>query len=107
MKNESGIQPVEFKVLVKVDELEEVTEGGIIIPEDVRAKEALAIANATLIAVGGNAFTEPNWKGLIPQPGMRVIIAKYSGNLLKGSDGVEYRLCSDKDIAAILGEFNE
>ena len=54
MDNNSGHQPVEFKVLLKPDEFPEVTGGGIIIPATVRDRYALARTRATIIAVGGN-----------------------------------------------------
>lgn len=98
--NKSGIYPVEYKVLVKVDKIEEKTQGGIILPDTVKDQESMAHTRGVLIAIGGNAFChleEP-----IPRPGMRVIIAKYSGLFTVGEDGEEYRLMNDKDIAALL-----
>jgi co-chaperonin GroES (HSP10) len=33
-----------------------------------------------------------------------VIFAKYAGTLIKGRDGKEFRICKDKDIAAVVEE---
>lgn len=108
MQNTSGIQPVEYKVLVLPDKIEEMTEGkhgaAIIMPDQTKEKEEWAQIKATLVAVGGSAFCDPDWKQPIPQIGDQVYIAKYAGNFIEGKDGKEYRLCSDKDIGAIRKE---
>ena len=104
MTNTSGIQPVEYKVLVLPEKIEEKTEGGIYMPDSTKEKEEWAQIKATLIAVGGSAFCDPDWKKPIPQIGDQVYIAKYAGNFIEGKDGKEYRLCSDKDIGAIRKE---
>ena len=101
MQNTSGIQPVEYKVLVLPEKIEEKTEGGIILPDQTKEKEEWAQIKATLIAVGGNAFKDPDWQKPVPQIGHQVYSAKYAGNFLEGEDGKEYRRWRDKDIAAI------
>ena len=98
--NLSGISPVEFKVLVLIDETEKVTKGGIILTSDHKERADMAQVKGTLIAVGGNAFQD--WAGDVPKPGDRVMIAKYAGLVAEGNDGRMYRLASDKDIAAVL-----
>jgi chaperonin GroES len=98
--NLSGISPVEFKVLVLIDETEKVTKGGIILTSDHKERADMAQVKGTLIAVGGNAFQV--WAGDVPKPGDRVMIAKYAGLVAEGNDGRMYRLASDKDIAAVL-----
>jgi len=104
--NTSGIQPVEFKVLVVVKSAdvnergERVLASGLIIPKQETEREEMANTEGVLIAVGGNAFED--WSGPIPIPGAKVLISKFSGMMCKGVDGKEYRLCNDKDIAAVL-----
>lgn len=102
MKNESGIYPVEYKVLVLLDKVEEKTEGGIIYPEDTRDREEWASQRGTLIAVGGNAFEDV--KEPIPKPGDRIYAARYAGNNVTGEDGKEYQLMTDKELIAIIEE---
>jgi co-chaperonin GroES (HSP10) len=58
MTNPSGIIPLDVKVLVKPDAVEEVTKGGIVVPESVRDKSKYAGTKATLVAAGPNAFKE-------------------------------------------------
>jgi chaperonin GroES len=101
-----GVQPVEFKVLVKPSEIEvdpalaRAKAAGIQLPQDVLERELMAQIVATLLAVGGNAFED--WKGQVPQVGDTVLIAKYSGITIKGADGEEYRMLNDKDISGII-----
>lgn len=94
------ILPVEYKVLIKLDELEKTTTGGIIIPDERRERDQMAQTEATLESVGGNAFED--WKGEIPQPGDRVLVSKYAGERPDKDENNPYRLCMDKDICAIL-----
>lgn len=106
MSNESGIYPVDLKVLVKPIKQEEVTKGGIVIAQATRDQEDLAGIKAELTAVGVNAFEAIKDKDARPKPGMLVSISKYGGYLIKGKDGEEYRLLNDDDIVAVLdGDF--
>ena len=101
--NTSGLQPVEYRVLVLLDDTEEITSGGLYIPETVRDQRQMAQVKATLIAVGGNAFND--WQSPLPKVGDRVYCAKYAGLQVHGADGVRnYKLCSDKDICAVITE---
>lgn len=106
MKNESGIQPVEYKVLVLLDKVEEKTEGkhgaGIYFPEQTREREEWASQRGKLIAIGGNAFED--FKEPIPKPGNRICTVRYPGDSVTGKDGREYHLISDKEVTAIIKE---
>jgi co-chaperonin GroES (HSP10) len=98
--NLSGISPVEFKILVLIDETEVVTKGGIILTSDHKERADMAQVKGTLVAVGGNAFHD--FMGTVPKPGDRIMIAKYAGLVAEGNDGRKYRIASDKDVAAVL-----
>jgi co-chaperonin GroES (HSP10) len=99
--NESGIYPVEFKILVRYDEVSETTEGGLIIkPDDVKEKEQFAEMEGELIAVGHKAFTDWPKEGR-PQVGARIITDRYVGSEVQGKDGVKYRVMTDKEILAV------
>lgn len=97
----SAIKPVEYKVLVKLVEVEKQTLGGIIIPETSREREEMAQCKASLISVGGNAFE--GWAEPKPKVGDRVLIGKYAGYPID-DNGIKYRVINDKDITAILEE---
>jgi co-chaperonin GroES (HSP10) len=101
IENKSGFIPCEYKVLVKPDKVEERV-GELYIPKQVQEKEWRERDRCTLIAIGGTAFTEPDWGDPTPKPGDRIRIAKYAGYFFKGADGEWYQVCNDKDIAGIL-----
>lgn len=101
--NPSGVRPLDNRVLVKPDNVETVTKGGIILIDT--EKEQMAQVRGTLIAAGVNAWAEaaatsPEFE--MPQPGTRVLIAKYGGIQIDGDDGEKYRIMNDLDITAIL-----
>jgi len=99
--NKSGLTPVEFKVIVRLDKVEEITSGGIFIPMTLRDKQQMMQVEATLISAGGNAFED--WAGATPVIGDRVYVAKAAGYQIVGMDGEKYQLMNDKDIAAVIG----
>lgn len=106
MRNESGIFPTEYKVLVSPAEVDAKTKGGIIIPDETKERNQFAQMEGTLVAVSPLAFSyagEGEWNGA-PKPsvGDRVLFAKYAGAVVKGRDGKDYRIVNDKDLSAVL-----
>ena len=102
MKNTSQLHPVEYKILVKLDEVGEKTEGGLYIPLSLREAQQMKQVQATLVACGGNAFED--WVGTRPKVGDRVYVAKHAGYQVVGMDEQKYQLMNDKDIAAVIRE---
>lgn len=98
--NTSGLSPVEYKILIEPAEVEEVSQGGIVLAVKTTEREAMAQVRGRLVAIGGNAFED--WLGAVPEVGDSVYYAKYAGLMVKGEDGKEYRLANDKDITAII-----
>ena len=98
--NTSGLQPVEYKILIEPEEVEQKSAGGIVLAIATTEKEKMAQVRGRLIAVGGNAFED--WKEPIPRVGDKVYYAKYAGISVKGNDGRDLRLCNDKDLTAIV-----
>ena len=104
--NNSGIQPVEYKVLVKPKAVEEKTVGGLYIPDDTKQREQYGQVQGTLVAVSPAAFTF-NYEGWpdgveAPKVGEKVVFSRYEGNEIKGADGDTYWLMADKAILAVL-----
>lgn len=97
--NSSGITPLDLKVLVKPDPVEEVTAGGIIKPQTAADKEKYAATRGTLAAVGPNAMKDWGADALI-EVGARVVYAQYAGARVKGDDGDDYILMNDGDLIA-------
>lgn len=107
MTNDSGLVPVEFKCVVLLDPVQTKSAGGIYIPDERKERDQEAQIEATLIAVGPKAFTEPDWGDPQPQPGDRVLIEKYAGDAIRWKPAVEnekkpFRIINDKAILAII-----
>jgi chaperonin GroES len=102
MENTSGIVPVDLRILVKPDPVEEVTAGGIIRPDSVKDKQKYAATKATFVAAGENAFKEWGETATKPKPGDRVLYAQYSGAREKGADGDDYCLMNDADLLGLI-----
>lgn len=100
--NVSGLHPLDCRILVKPDPVEEVTRGGIIIADTTRDRQKYAATKATLIAAGSNAFREWGEEARKPQPGDRVLFAQYTGAREKGEDGEDYVLMNDEDLLAVI-----
>ena len=103
MENPRGIQPIEFKILVRPDKVEEKTKGGIILAPETRERDQAASTAGEVIAVSPLAFTYADWPVTAnpPKAGDRVLFPRYSGMTVKGEDGEEYRLINDKDVAGV------
>lgn len=110
-ENTSGIVPLDKRVLVLHDPVDEVTKGGIILPTSEVDKKKYATTNATVIAIGALAWAEArhdiqtfNLDAVLPEPGDRVKVGKYTGEQHKGRDGKEYTILNDSDVLALLTE---
>ncbi len=103
MKNDSGLRPLEYFVVVELDPAEEKTAGGIILPSQVKDADKLSTQEGTLVAVSPHAFSyADSWpEGSVPQVGQRVLFKRYAGALHERG-GRDYRLLNDKDIIAIV-----
>jgi len=111
--NSSGIYPTKHNVLLKPKSAEEITAGGVIIPEMTKEKEKYATTEGMIIAVSPFAFSyaDPEeWEAVgaeKPGPGQRVIYAKYAGSRVKGLDGEEYLMINDEDVCATVKDTKE
>jgi co-chaperonin GroES (HSP10) len=99
-----GIKPSEYNVLIIPEDTEEVTAGGIILATSTKEMNDISTMRGRLVAVSPHAFSySSDWpEGSMPEVGQAVLFAKYAGTLVKGLDGKEYRLCKDKDVAAVM-----
>jgi len=107
MKNPTGIRPVQFNVLIKVDVLDDQSAGGLYLPESAIQREQIAHDRGTIVAVSSMAFTD--WTCKKPEIGDKVIFNKYAGSIIlhqsdRASSRQNYRLCQDKDISAVIEE---
>lgn len=92
------IRPLHERVLVKRLEEEEVSKGGIFIPDSAKEKPA----EGEIVAVGsGRISEEGKVTPLDVKVGDKVLFSKYSGTDVK-IDGVEYLIMREDDILAIF-----
>jgi chaperonin GroES len=95
----ANIRPVGDRVVVKPISREEVTRGGIVIPDTAKEKPQ----EGTVIAVGsGRLLDNGDRVPLEVREGDRVLFAKYGGTEFK-LDGEEYLVLRESDILAVLG----
>lgn len=97
------IVPAGHRVLVKVEEAEEVTAGGIIVPKTVADRNTEANIFGIVVAVGVNAWKAFDGGEPWAAAGDRVAFAKYGGFIIEDPDTKEkFRLLNDEDITAVI-----
>lgn len=103
MPNESGLVPVEYNVVVRMDPVQEKTAGGLYLPPTKTDRDELAADEGTIVAVSPLAFGYADWpEGFaIPKEGDRVLMAQFDGRIWKRG-GQTYRLIKDKSVIAIV-----
>ena len=96
------LKPVLHRILLRLDNVEEVTESGIIISKDLVKKERKAVEKGIVVAIGDTAFKDYGGDAGTLAVGDRVIIAQYSGKEVKDLDDTEYVIINDEDVLCIL-----
>ena len=90
------IRPLDDRIVVKPEEAEETTAGGIVLPDSAKEKPQ----RGTVVAVGpGRLLDSGNRGSLSVAVGDVVIYGKYGGNELE-VDGQEVKILRDSDIFA-------
>ena len=93
-----GIRPLGEKVLIRRLEAEEMTSGGIVLPDTAKEKpqkgSVLAVGDGKLLKDGSRAELQVS-------KGDKVLFASYAGTEIKVG-GEEYLLMDESDILAIL-----
>lgn len=99
MSEKINFRPLKDRLLVKRNEQEEKTPGGIIIPDTAKEKPVegivLAVGSGTL---DDNGTLHP----LEVKPGDKVLFAKWGGNDVK-IDGETYTILKESDVLGIMG----
>ena len=100
-------QPTGWRILVMPYKGKTKTEGGVILPDQVREREALATVVAYVMKLGPLAYQDPNKFGDSPEPwcseGQWVCIGRYAGSRFK-IDGGEVRIINDDEVIATILE---
>ena len=100
-KSKMIVTPVEYKVLIKPDKIDDKSAGGLYLPDSTREREQYAVDRGEIIGHGEGFFEK--LPGPVPKVGDKVIFNKYAGTLIQ-IDRKKFRLCNDKDICAIIKE---
>jgi co-chaperonin GroES (HSP10) len=95
--------PQGYKLLVACPEIDETTEGGIIIASEYRAKESTASIFGYVIEMGKDAYydTDKFPTGPYCKEGDWVIFRSYTGTRFK-VQGQEFRLINDDSVEAVV-----
>jgi chaperonin GroES len=93
-----NLTPLADRVVVKPQEAEEKTKGGIILPDTAKEKPI----EGTVVAIGSGKVSEDG-KTIAPavKVGDKVLYGKYSGTEVT-VDGVDYLIMRESDIFAII-----
>lgn len=106
VENTSGISPQAFNVLVAPQEVQAKTKGGLLLPDEVKTREQFAQTEGVLIAVSLMAFRFAEWpkdrEDEKPAIGDRVFFSRYVATKVTGTDGREYWLMKDENIAGVM-----
>tara|TARA_R110000803_G_scaffold67290_1_gene128976 strand:+ start:6827 stop:7195 length:369 start_codon:yes stop_codon:yes gene_type:complete len=98
-------KPKGYRVLVACPQIEEKTQGGIIIAEDLRKKESTASIIGFVVDMGSEAYSDLDKfpDGAYCSSGDWVIFRSYSGTRFKIS-GQEFRLINDDTVEATVSD---
>ena len=91
-----NLRPLDDRVVVEPLEAEEVTAGGIVLPDSAKEKPQ----RGKVVAVGPGKLLDSGDRGkLSVGVGDQVIFGKYGGSEVE-VDGVEYKILRENDILA-------
>ena len=119
-----GIYPSGNRIVIKPDDVEEVTDGGIIIAKQIAESHQHAQSTGILISVGPDAWRHvtkersrlidgqmklveretTGYSEPFAKVGDRVAFAQHGGIQLEGSDGETYRIMNDEDLTARVSD---
>ena len=92
------IQPLGDRVVVERDEAEEVTAGGIVLPDSAKDKPA----RGTIVSVGEGKLLDDGKRSVLQvKKGDRVLFSSYAGEQFKLGDQ-ELLLMREEDILAVI-----
>ncbi len=93
-----NLKPLGDRVIVKPKEAEEVTKGGIILPDTAKEKPQ----EGEVVAAGPGRVTDDGKKiAMELKVGDKILYGKYSGTEIK-IDDVEYLIMRESDVYAVI-----
>ena len=96
-------EPVGYRILIALPELEEKTDSGIYLPEQVREKASLATVVGFVLKMGSLAYKDPGKfpDGAWCKEGDWVLFRAYSGTRIK-IHGREFRIINDDTVEGVV-----
>ncbi len=95
-----SLKPLGNRVVVEPLEQEEITAGGIVLPETAKEKPQQGL----ILAIGPGARDEDGKRiAMDVAVGDKILFAKYSGTEIK-MDGKKYLILREDDILAVIGK---
>ena len=96
-------EPVGYKILIAVPEINEKTEGGLYMPDKLKQAEETASIIGFVLKVGVEAYSDPAKfpDGPWCKEGDFIIFRSYSGTRFKVL-GKEFRIINDDTVEAIV-----
>ena len=92
------IKPLDDRILVKPGEAEEITPGGIVLPDTAREKPQ----RGKVVATGPGRLLDSGERGQMDvNVGDEVFYAKYAGTEVE-LDGREYVILKESDVLAVV-----
>ena len=92
------LRPLHDRVIVKREDEEKTTAGGIVLPNSATEKPS----QGTVIAVGdGKILNDGSKSAMNVKVGDKILFGKYSGSEVK-IDGVEYIIMREDEIFAVI-----
>lgn len=105
LNNKSGIEITGHRILLAPEGGEKITEGGIVIPDNVAEHEETKSVWAEVLAMGYDCYTDKTTDYC--DVGDRVLVGKYAGKFeVSPLNGKRYRVLNDLDVIAVLTEEN-
>lgn len=89
------------KFIVKPEEINEVTNGGIVIPKTALDRERQASMYGIVVDIGENCWDDIGDGSKQAKIGDKVVYAKYAGVDIK-FEGEDYRVLLDEDLIAVV-----
>jgi len=97
-KSKVSLQPLGDKVVVARDESEDVTAGGIVLPDSAQDKPS----RGTIVAVGTGKLLDDGSRGEMQvKKGNRILFSSYAPETIN-IDDEEFLLMSESDILAVI-----
>ncbi len=95
-----AVKPLADKILVKRLEAQEVTKGGIVLPDSAKEKPK----EGRVVEVGPGKITDSGERGVMQvKKNDRILFTSYAGTEIK-VDGEEFLIMSEDDVLAIVKE---